>query len=402
MLIQRLLFLTAALSSFLTDTFAATLDNDALSWQEKRSLPKILRYAALGDSYASGDGAGSSKLLPSFDATCGRFSDAYPIQLSQDPKLDHPIFQNLACGGAFTSTVAQQSTKVGEADLITVTVGGNEADFFVVLNECVYQWRPFSTCMKEIARARTLIESGDFIGKYSDMARVIRGSTTMRVALTGYARFFNDSTDQCDNVTFSKTDTKQVLSKKLRKDFNDLVLLLNEVIKAAARIHDIGYIDIDAAFEGHRFCEAGITEPYDGNNTWFFNARTGRTDSRLFPTPMPQQTLRTGPIEDFADMTRVFHPTSIGHTAIKNATIRWLTDVEQDWHYSLPYTPPGCGFNKINRVYCKELDPRSIEFRMRDECPEHDLRHCTSKAGLSTFFGNLSSWLRIFRIWTGR
>ena len=116
--------------------------------------PRPQTYAALGDSYAAGGGAG----LPL--SWCGRFSDAYPIQVANNTHLNiQPFgFYNLACGGATTSSVHHsQFPYVDDADLVTVTVGGNEANFFRVLNGCVFLWKPVGSCEEEIVRARGMV-----------------------------------------------------------------------------------------------------------------------------------------------------------------------------------------------------------------------------------------------------
>ena len=64
----------------------------ASNWRDASARPvsssRSISYAALGDSYASGDGAGSSKLLPNWDISCGRFSEAYPVQLANSTNLE--------------------------------------------------------------------------------------------------------------------------------------------------------------------------------------------------------------------------------------------------------------------------------------------------------------------------
>ena len=211
-------------------------------------------YAALGDSYASGDGAGASKLFPNFDITCGRFSEAYPVQVANSTDIDIPShdFKNLACGGASSlNTLYSQVPRIGDSDVVSITVGGNEVDFFVVLNACVYQWWPLGTCEKEMATARTLVQSTSFINNFNKMvARTKRkvDDNDGVLLVTGYAAFFNDQTEQCNKISFSKRDPTNVLTKELRRDFNEMVRLINDVIKASAEAHGAMYVDVDRTF----------------------------------------------------------------------------------------------------------------------------------------------------------
>jgi len=299
------------------------------------SAVSVRSYAALGDSYAAGDGAGSSRLLP--DVGCGRFSRAYPVQIADDVGLDVycGTFKNLACGGASTSSVLRtQAPWIGCADIVTLTVGGNEVDFFLLLNECVHQWKPFSTCEAELAKARGLVQSTRFIDNFD---RLIAGITRKlrpgaQLMVTGYAQFFNDITDQCGRISFSKTDPSNHLTKELRREFNQMVTMLNDVIKAAAAAHGALYVDMDMVFEGHRFCETGVVEPDPlRSDTWFFNLLypdTDRISSVNYATKAkhqePQASL-LGPIRDFLDLTKVFHPTSDGHAAIAQEILRLIS-----------------------------------------------------------------------------
>ena len=95
--------------------------------------------------------------------------------------------------------------------------------------------------------------------------------------LQGYAQFFNQDTDQCDKVTFEpKYDPikPDYLAKERREDMNDLALKLNKVLKGAvesfAKDQHVYYVDIDAVFEGHRFCNRDEPSP-DDLETWFFS-----------------------------------------------------------------------------------------------------------------------------------
>ena len=278
-------------------------------------------YAALGDSYAAGDGAGSSKLLPRFDITCGRFSEAYPVWIANN--TDVPIseygFQNLACGGASSlSMLFSQVPKIDDADIVTVTVGGNEVDFFAVLNACVHQWWPSESCEKEMGKARALVQSSSFVKNFNKMVeqtkRVVKSDA--RLLVTGYAAFFNDKTEQCNDISFSRRDPSNVLTNELRKSFNQMVRLINDVIKAAVEAHEAIYVDVDRLFEGRRFCEEGVAEPSDRSGTWFFNIDLDDKESEYLRADNSAQHLLPGPIKNFFDMTKTFHPTGLGHQAI--------------------------------------------------------------------------------------
>jgi hypothetical protein len=307
-------------------------------------------YAALGDSYAAGAGAGSPIVF-----SCGRFSDAYPVQVARSKSLNisDANVNYLACGGSDSrSVLLHQVPFIEKSDVITITVGGNEVHFFSVLNACIYQWLPFSTCEKEIAGARALIESQSLISRIdaviSESVKRMRPGALLLV--TGYARFFNERTDLCDHITFSRTKPLDYLTKDKRRALNQLVSMLNDVVRASADIHGAKYVDIDGIFEGHRFCEYGVHEPDVGReDTWFFNLPAAefqteeqrdclhpiitvdaRADSRQQQAKFCKFEGATfngegrDRAQSFPDLetARTFHPTRFGHVGIADIIIK--------------------------------------------------------------------------------
>jgi lysophospholipase L1-like esterase len=96
-------------------------------------------YVAMGDSYSSGWGIGGYD-----NSKCGRSVQAYPEMLvDENPNL-HLIF--VACGGADTrhiigtslgGEIPQAQHVTAETDLVTMTIGGNDAALIWMLDQCV-------------------------------------------------------------------------------------------------------------------------------------------------------------------------------------------------------------------------------------------------------------------------
>lgn len=288
------------------------------------SFPAITTYTALGDSYATGNGAGTNT-----HSLCSPFSDGYPVQLT---KAIGPVrFQSAACGGAVTSSVIwNQLSWIGDSDLVTLTVGGNEVDFFGVLNECVYQWHPLSTCEAELQKSRRLIESSSFFEGYAMMVKLGLQSMkpTGRLLVTGYATFFNEDTVDCDRATFSIKNPEQFLTRQLRQDLNHLVKMLNHVIRSTAEAAGAEYVDIDEIFKCHRFCEDGVSEPDKSrSDTWFFNLDYD-SDHASGPEarhhPHSQDVFTAGFGKWFVNVAKVFHPTKDGHRGIRDTIVKHL------------------------------------------------------------------------------
>jgi hypothetical protein len=64
------------------------------------------------------------------------------------------------------------------------------------------------------------------------------------------------------------------LDYKIREDFNDMAIRLNEKIKQAVdRNEGAHFVDIDPAVNGHRYCEEDVVEPDNNNDqVWFWQA----------------------------------------------------------------------------------------------------------------------------------
>ena len=127
-----------------------------------------------------------------------------------------------------------------------------------------------------------------------------------KIYLTGYPAFFNVDTTWCNQVTFwyatphhaplPLPDGYPYLTQGLRRELNDLVQSLNQYLSDTvdelnaqpqyANNPQAVFVPTDPAFNGHRFCEAGVQEPApQRSDTWFFLSGWG--DNPLPGTPGP-------------------------------------------------------------------------------------------------------------------
>lgn len=110
--------------------------------------PRGIAYAALGDSYSSGEGAGDYSAESDIPMNhCHRSNNSYPELLSQEFVLG-PV-QFAACSGAVTKDLfkangtnksegPQLETIAGGTGIVTLTIGGNDLGFADVLSDCTY------------------------------------------------------------------------------------------------------------------------------------------------------------------------------------------------------------------------------------------------------------------------
>lgn len=110
----------------------------ALSVTPATAQTAKLDVVALGDSYASGVGAGN---YDPGSGSCARSTNAYgevaARRLSEAGKL--ASFTNATCSGATTASVRQTQLDVlsAETDLVLLTVGGNDAGLIQYGSMCV-------------------------------------------------------------------------------------------------------------------------------------------------------------------------------------------------------------------------------------------------------------------------
>ncbi|KAH8167019.1 hypothetical protein CIB48_g1231 [Xylaria polymorpha] len=265
-------------------------------------------FVAFGDSYSAGIGTGVDGAEN--DCRQGLHAHAQLIAADQKPTT----FQFLSCTGATTADITSAISGSEEsqidrfnaslpADFALLSVGGNDLGFFEVMNACVFRFYNFysGTCETALAHARANLESDEFEIRLRivimEILDKIRWEKKPRflVTVTGYARFFNELTDGCDNMSFGVWWNGPKLTKELRSEMNALVLTVNAKLRKT--INEINadftsdkvlFVDYDKAFEGHRFCELNVTEPdYERSDTWFFlvggadNAKNGTQPQRL-------------------------------------------------------------------------------------------------------------------------
>lgn len=120
----------------------------------------MTRYVALGSSFASGPG-----IAPVLDARCGRSGANYAHLVAE--RLGYELV-DATCGGATVDDVLcrsqalmlggtvppQLDSLVPDADVVTVTVGGNDVEYMRTLGSCSYRVAP------EVAPP----EAGEFLG----------------------------------------------------------------------------------------------------------------------------------------------------------------------------------------------------------------------------------------------
>lgn len=277
----------------------AARDGRTLSVVGSKRVSRIpaLQFVGLGDSYSSGEGV---PLTGSFDNPgpfqngtdvedfneCHRSLRAYSrlvrprsswrtfehftIDGGEIPGWD---FRFVACSGATTANVLavgqwnelpQISNVDNQTDVITLTIGGNDAWFFRIgiycsaLQECqdspgVLPGETFRTSV--LTHIRTTVRQR-LENVYSSLKTTSPNAT---IIVVGYPMLFPVDSDECGDFLVNSA-----FSPLERGFINDATRRLNETIASAAREVGVHHLDITKSFAGHDACA--------GANAWILGA----------------------------------------------------------------------------------------------------------------------------------
>ncbi len=197
----------------------------------------IQTYVAQGDSYASGTGTGEY-----YDEGCQRSNHSYAKQLAEQKGW---ALSHIACSGARIPDVRanQLSALSDTTDLVTISIGGNDAGFAQVITECAKP-TPFN-CDGDIAGARTFIN--DALPALLDAlyTEIEMRARNARVIVVGYPYLFNG--EQCN--------LGARISPQEQESLNGVADLLATKTAEAASAHGFEFLDVRTPFTAHRICD---------------------------------------------------------------------------------------------------------------------------------------------------
>lgn len=196
-------------------------------------------YVALGDSYSSGVGA------PGQSGLCLQSPNGYPGQWAA--RNAPRSYTNLTCSGAETGDVldAQAPLIPGGADLISITIGGNDAGFASTVLSC--QVSSDASCARTVANAEADI-GATLGGKLDATYTAIRAKAPRaKVVVLGYPLLFDTSSSSCGLTGMS-------LAK--RRVLNQGAQVLDDLIVQRAAAAGFTFSDVRDEFAGHGICAA--------------------------------------------------------------------------------------------------------------------------------------------------
>jgi lysophospholipase L1-like esterase len=200
-----------------------------------------VHYVALGDSYSSGVGAGD---YISSSGSCERSSNAYPEQWAD---ANSPAsFVSVACSGATTADVlsSQVSALSPSTTLVSITIGGNDADFAGVMETCVLE--STSSCLSAVSAAETFV--ADVLPARLDttLQSIRADARAARIVVLGYPDLYD----------LSKSSSCIGLSTKDRTALNQGAGDLDSALATAAATESDTFADVRGQFAGHEICDS--------------------------------------------------------------------------------------------------------------------------------------------------
>ncbi|MEU8588782.1 SGNH/GDSL hydrolase family protein [Streptomyces sp. NPDC048664] len=197
-------------------------------------------YVALGDSYASGNGAGN---YDSSSGNCHRSLSSYPYlwKNAHSPSS----FADTSCSGAITTDVtnSQLGPLNSATSLVTVTIGGNDAGFADVMTTCVTG--SDSTCVTKVDQAEAYARA-TLPGRLDATYSAIRAKApNAKVVVLGYPRMYT-----LNVFCIGLSDTKH-------RKIDEAADALDSVIAERAAAHGFVFGDVRPTFSGHELCGSG-------------------------------------------------------------------------------------------------------------------------------------------------
>ena len=283
-------------------------------------------YIALGDSFASGEGAFVYK--PGTDTTeskCHLSTISYPFLLAAH--LSMTTYDSVACSGAVVDdvwnrepqsyqgqidNVATEDRSDSEIELITgsfnpgylnqstfiheykpknvsVSMGGNDIGFDDILKTCVMPGTCYDSIEDRIELATEIDRQIPRLKKaYNNLST--SGHTNTKLYVIGYPQIAKPS-GRCDiNVLLNQDEL--VFAQHL-------ISYLNDAVEIAARQAGVYFVDVEDAFYRHRLCEYTAVPAMHG-------VTAGNDQIEFLQGPVGQES---------------YHPTAFGNRLLRDAVL---------------------------------------------------------------------------------
>lgn len=231
---------------------------------------EALNYVAMGDSFASGTGAGN---YAEMNADSWKGGDCYQSQNGYSPLLADQLGAELdfqSCSGAKVEDIYndQMGTLSSDTDLVTLSVGGNDVGFADVIITCTVSGTDSCVSRVDEAEADAVARFPSLLGDL--YAEISSRAPNAQVMVLGYPLLFIEKT--ClGNTGINVNEQARI---------NAANHVLNDLIATAASNAGFTYVNPVPNFDGHGVCaddsyinglRANVPESYHPNANGHLN-----------------------------------------------------------------------------------------------------------------------------------
>lgn len=159
--------------------------------------PENLSIVVLGDSYSSGNGAGSYTGTPECRRSSANYARRFEQLVEAGPTHAPTTVNTVACSGAVTADItrarggqpAQVDAVTSNVDAVFLTIGGNDAGFSSIVGSCLLVvTRDAGRCETALATAERMVADGTLAARLTTALTAIRAHADRltRIVLVGY------------------------------------------------------------------------------------------------------------------------------------------------------------------------------------------------------------------------
>jgi hypothetical protein len=311
----------------LKDPLTGALSSQGYYFSPSEINENRYEYLALGDSFASGEGARDyTPETSSEDNRCHISTNSYPLLLEQ--ALSMRSGESVACSGATTndlynnddSYLGQNKDKIEkqyrdkdhildnflpgyipqtnfidryQPEKLTVSIIGNDIGFSNIIKRCLSA----DTCYKyyEDRLELTLMVDRQFsklVELYQNLAAA--NIPDSKIYVMGYPQLAKPDGNCATNVRLNSSELKFA---------NDLVSYLNLVIKNAAEKAGVFYVDVEDAFDGYELCSGATSHQIAVNGITLRNEEGIFKEESYHPNKNGHRLLKDKLIEKTSGLT---------------------------------------------------------------------------------------------------
>lgn len=284
------------------------------------------QYMALGDSFASGEGAYQYKASTDTNLNkCHLSQRSYPYLIGATLNFDQ--YESVACSGAVIDDITNTNgdyegqvndnlvvskrdknqimdsflpgylaqhefIKFKKPNIITLSAGGNDIGFSDIISRCLDS----DTCYQNYEDRRELVENiNSQFTRLIDLYTQVKNASdpSVKIYVLGYPQLVYPEGNCANNVPFNHDE---LIFVQL------LISHLNSVIKTATANAGVFYVDIENSLAGRRLCETV-------SSNVAVNGLTLGND-------IPNIPLLHGPIGN-----EIFHPNYLAHQLFKSTVL---------------------------------------------------------------------------------